>query len=358
MPKVSVIVPVYNAGNKLNKCIKSIINQTFKDFELILVNDGSTDNSWDVCTKYGVKDERIIGISKWNEGSIKARQTGLEVASADYVMFVDADDWVDKTIIKKLYDDAIHYNADVTVCNITKVVGNLGLIKQVQNNEYFVDEHYPSSFGRLYTGNNVKDDLVAAYLHGHCFPSSLCAKLYKKELLIGSGKFLSNIRFLGDDLFYNMEVLLKSKRVKMVNESLYFYRAGGFTSKYMPYLFDDMVGGYKVQKHVIVNHFPYAMQEHMNGASIMLLNTFKTCLYNLFTSRIDTQKRVDMIRLYLENPSVQECLDNEGCNKYFDAEFLKAIKNKDVYSLYFMGLEMYKKRELKRIAMTVASILI
>ena len=94
-PKLSIIVPVYNVEQYLDKCIKSILNQTFKDFELILVDDGSIDNSGEICDEYAKKDSRVKVIHKKNGGLAAARNTGLIIARGDYVGFVDSDDWIE-----------------------------------------------------------------------------------------------------------------------------------------------------------------------------------------------------------------------------------------------------------------------
>lgn len=149
MSKVSVVVPIYNAGKKLEKCITSVINQTFKDIELILVNDGSTDNSLDICYKFSRMDKRIILINKNNEGCIATRRKGVITSSSEYVMFVDADDWIDKNAIEILYNEAIHHNIDITVCNMYKVIGNHALIRQKNESRYFKED-------KIYNGDRIK----------------------------------------------------------------------------------------------------------------------------------------------------------------------------------------------------------
>ena len=136
MIEVSVVVPIYNAGKKLEKCIKSILNQTFTNFELILVNDGSTDNSINICKKYELKDNRVRVIDKKNEGSIATRNRGVMEASGDYIMFVDADDYIATTAIEKLYIDAKDKDLDIIVCNTYKVLGDRAIIKQINNSEH------------------------------------------------------------------------------------------------------------------------------------------------------------------------------------------------------------------------------
>ena len=113
MVEVSVVVPIYNAGKKLDKCIKSILNQTFKDFELILVNDGSTDNSIKICRKYELKDSRVKVIDKENEGSIATRNLGIKKSIGNYITFVDADDYISLDAIEKLYKDVKEMDLDI-----------------------------------------------------------------------------------------------------------------------------------------------------------------------------------------------------------------------------------------------------
>lgn len=344
--QVSVIVPIYNAGNKLNKCITSILKQTFKEFELILVNDGSTDNSLDVCRKHEKQDSRIIVIDKNNEGCIVTRRKGLEASNAKYVMFVDADDWIDRNTIESLYNQSIDSDADITVCNFYKVLGNGWFIKKKNNSHYFHTD-------RTYTKEEIRTELVVAYLHGHPFPAALWAKLYRKELIINCGKYVDRIRFLGEDLFYNMEVFLKANKVRIIDKPLYYYRAGGFSSRYMPYLFEDMVNGYQIQKDVIHEYYQDNLQKHSNGISIMLLNTFRTCLYNIFNSNLTQQEKEDLIKQYVQNDSVSETLYNEGCTQYFSGEFLNAIKSKDIDYLYELGESLYKKKRLRNLIVHV-----
>lgn len=341
MIKVSIIVPVYNPGNKLKKCIKSILNQSFKEFELILVNDGSTDNSLNICNKYAKKDKRIKVINKNNEGSIATRRRGLVESTGKFIMFVDADDWVHKDIVYRLYNESINNNCDITVCNSYKVIGDRAIIKQTNNSKYFARE-------RIYEGTDIKDELAEAWLHGHPFPASIFAKLYRRELLIESGKYLAKINFLGEDLFYNLEMFLKANKIKVITEPLYYYRAGGFTSKYMSYHFDDIVNGYEIQKDVIEEFYLDTKQERYNGISIMLLNSFKTTLLNLMNSKKTEKEIKNYIDNYTKNINIIESTKNQGSINYFDKDYLIAIKNSDTDYLYNVGRDMYNKSKYRR----------
>lgn len=339
MSKISVVVPIYNPGKKLNKCIKSILNQTFTDFELILVNDGSTDSSLHICNKYKDKDSRIKVINKNNEGSILTRRRGIEESTSNYIMFVDADDWVDTRILELLYKEIINNDVDIVACNSYKVLGDNAIIKRKNNSIYFEKD-------TLYEGENVKEKLAEAYLHGHPFPAGLVAKLYKKSLLLECGNYLNRIKFLGDDLYYNLEMFLKAKNVKVITHALYYYRVGGFTGRYMEYHFNDIVNGYEIQKEVIEKYYLDTKQKRYDGISIMLLNSFKTSLSNIISSNLDKQDIYANINKYVNNSSIKEAIYNDGAKKYFEKVFLSAIENKDIEFLYFLGKSLNKN--LKR----------
>ncbi|MCQ2579913.1 MAG: glycosyltransferase [Treponemataceae bacterium] len=118
MPKISIIVPIYNAAKYLSQCIESILNQTFTDFELILVNDGSTDESESICLKYKASDSRVKYVLKENGGAASARKAGLENATAEYVGWVDSDDWIDVDMFYTLYESSVAQNADIAACGV------------------------------------------------------------------------------------------------------------------------------------------------------------------------------------------------------------------------------------------------
>lgn len=348
MIEVSVVVPIYNAGKKLEKCIKSILNQTFTNFELILVNDGSTDNSINICKKYELKDNRVRVIDKKNEGSIATRNRGVMEASGDYIMFVDADDYIATTAIEKLYIDAKDKDLDIIVCNTYKVLGDRAIIKQINNSHYFKND-------KIYEGNDIKDKLAEAYLHGHPFPASIHSKLYKRELLLSSGKYLDRIKFLGDDMYYNLEMFLKAQKVKVIREPLYYYRTGGFTSRYMPHHFYDIVNGYEIQKEVIEEYYIDTKAERYKGISIMLLNSLRTSLYNVINSNLKEKEIKELIQGYVSNSSIIEASKDKGSIEYFDKEYLDAILNKNIEYLYELGKTVKKKQKFKSILINLAT---
>lgn len=127
MKKLSVIIPIYNAEKYLHRCIKSILNQTYTNIEIILVNDGSKDNSAKICEEYAKKNKNIIYVSKQNEGPGPARNKGIEIATGDFIGFVDSDDFIYKEMYFEMLREAVKNDADVVQCGYFKAdeMGNI-----------------------------------------------------------------------------------------------------------------------------------------------------------------------------------------------------------------------------------------
>lgn len=116
-PLVSIIVPVYNAEKTIDRCVQSILKQTLDSFEIILIDDGSPDNSGRLCDEYAERDSRILVIHKENEGVSAARQNGIDAARGEYIIHVDPDDWIESTMLEELYAKAVSDNADMVICD-------------------------------------------------------------------------------------------------------------------------------------------------------------------------------------------------------------------------------------------------
>lgn len=142
MVKLSVILTVYNVEKYLKRCIDSIIKQTYKDFELILVDDGSIDNSSKICDKFCKQDKRIKVIHKENGGVSSARNAGLDIAEGDYISFIDSDDYIEVDMFKKLIQIMIENNADIAQCNFKVVCKNEKMIKNKIYKDVKVGDRY------------------------------------------------------------------------------------------------------------------------------------------------------------------------------------------------------------------------
>ena len=213
-PEISVIVPIYNAARFLKQNIRSVLRQTYKEFELILVNDGSTDESLSVCKSF--KDERIVLVDKENEGSEKTRLVGLQKARGKYICFIDADDWIVPDYLQQLLIPAVKYDVDVVCVNAYKVLDRYGMIKK----KMF---RYSD---RLYQ----KDDLYSFHHNfiERLFSNNVWGKLYKRSLFEQCHLKVAGIHW-GDDAFLNMQISLFLSSCYMSSFYGYYYRYGGST---------------------------------------------------------------------------------------------------------------------------------
>ncbi|MBR6697134.1 MAG: glycosyltransferase family 2 protein [Lachnospiraceae bacterium] len=198
--EISIIVPVYNSSAKLPACIESVLNQEFKDFQLILVNDGSKDNSGSICDEYAKKDNRILVIHKENGGVSSARNAGLDAALGKYVAFLDSDDYIDSFALKVMYDEAKIKNADF-------VIGG-----------YFFEK----TQGTIKHDCAVVKDLQEGfeYLFKEHFINPLWNKLFLREKL--TNRFEKSLS-LGEDLLFNYQFMKSVDTIATVSNMGYHY---------------------------------------------------------------------------------------------------------------------------------------
>lgn len=206
MDLISVIVPVYQVENYLNQCIESIIEQTYTNLEIILIDDGSNDNCPQICDDWSIKDKRIKVIHKKNGGLSDARNVGLDIAKGKYIAFIDSDDWVDSRYIELLYNSLINNVADISACSIQKV--------------YDTDSVDPYNLNpqlQLATPKEAIKDII----YDRRFKTVAWNKLYSKEILEGE-RFI--VGKLHEDEFFSYKVLDKAQKLVFVDAPLYKYR--------------------------------------------------------------------------------------------------------------------------------------
>lgn len=216
--KISIVVPVYNVEKYLDNCIESILNQTFKDFELILVDDGSTDKSGEICDKYNVKDDRIKVIHKSNGGVSSARNAGLDIACGKYIGFVDSDDIIHPRMYEILYDLIQVYKSDISCCNFKNIYSEVNEEYEDINITEVIEMNNIQAVSNLY-GKNINVRLVVAW-----------NKLYIRELFDDIRYELGKIH---EDEFIAHKLLYKCKKIVYTNDELYYYlqREGSIMSQ-------------------------------------------------------------------------------------------------------------------------------
>ena len=204
VPELSIIVPVYNSSKYLNKCLDSILSQTFKDYEVLLINDGSTDDSAKILEKYVLIDSRIKVFHKENSGAAQARNFGIEKARGKYIGFVDSDDYIEKDMYELLYNLITKYKTDISICGLTHVYD-----KKFINPYPFHEEKKISGL-----------EALKIALIGDKFSVNVYNKLYNKNLFEDI-KF-PNIKF-AEDGYVLPRILYKCKSVAFNTDSKYYW---------------------------------------------------------------------------------------------------------------------------------------
>lgn len=206
---ISIIIPIYNSEKYLNRCIDSILNQTYSNLEIILIDDGSTDNSLKICEEYLNIDNRIKIKHKKNEGTASARNMGLNMAKGEWIAFVDSDDYIEKDMYEKLYKNAIKNNAEISTCTLK--------YKTIEGNIIFPfkDEL------KMETINNSVDLMrqmyCSDYMNSLCV--CMCTKIYKRYIF-------KNIKFIDgiyEDDEISARILINNYKTAIINKPLYIY---------------------------------------------------------------------------------------------------------------------------------------
>ena len=202
MPKISVIVPVYKAESYLHRCVDSILAQTFTDFEVLLIDDGSPDKSGVICDEYAKKDSRVHVFHKENGGVSSARQCGIDNAQGEYTIHADPDDWVEPNMLEELYCKAKEADADMVICDF--------LIEK--NEQKILLKQRPSGYEK----ETLLNDILSKRLHGSC-----CNKLVKRSCY-NLVTFPHNLN-CNEDTFVIMHMINNGTKVVYLNRAYYHY---------------------------------------------------------------------------------------------------------------------------------------
>lgn len=236
-----ILIPVYNVEKVLDKCIRSIQRQTFPNWKVVLVDDGSTDRSGAMCDAYAAKDPRIIAVHTPNGGPHVARMKGLELISDNsYCFFCDSDDELPDNALQLLYEEAEKTGADVVCGNIERIYKGIRISKG-STLSCFSDP-------RVYTADEITKDLYLCCFGGGRFPVNLVAKLYKSDILKNAVVSISaHPKIFAEDLNVTMHILPRLNSLSVIGSVVYYYRIGGGTSRFMPTFLDDNILMYRLK---------------------------------------------------------------------------------------------------------------
>ena len=223
MVKVSIIVPAYNESLRIRKCIDSLLKQTYKDIEILVIDDGSTDNTVSILNEYN--DDRLKVISKTNGGQGSARNLGIKKANGEYLMFVDSDDYVSETIVEKLLKNT-DKDTDITICNLYKVFG--------------------SSFVKFNNLDHFCDDNIYNFMLSHPGP---VGRLYKKSLFLDNNIFFVE-GLINEDLGTIPLLGIYAKKINTIDDSLYYYVIHENSTTMQTKFSDKLKDIFKIMEHL------------------------------------------------------------------------------------------------------------
>lgn len=306
--KVSIIVPIYNVEQYLDKCIQSILNQTLRDIEIILVDDGSPDSCPKMCDEYAKKDNRIKVIHKKNAGLGFARNSGLEIATGEYVAFVDSDDFIDTTMYEHLYNEAQNKHLDTVYCSW----------KKYYNDNNIIDMKDVDSLVTFYGKQQVDTfllDMVAPdpdYPHDVKYMMGVCHAIYSLKLIkLHSIKFCSERQFVSEDLIFDIDYLSKATAIEYLPATYYYYRYNptSLSSIYTHEKFEKN----KVFLNEVTNKLAILFSEktYFHRICRLAFLYFRICLFNEL-------KNLNGKSLYKQLKLIQTFVNDDFFSKYWD----------------------------------------
>lgn len=269
-PKVSVLIPVYNVENYLERCLNSVCNQSLEEIEIIIVDDGSTDGSGKIIGEFAKKDKRIIYLYQKNEGQAAARNAAIDLAKGKYISFVDSDDWIAEDMLQKLYNHAEKEDSDIVMSNIVRA---------------FSLEHICSGSTLLEHSIEMTTENISKISYKYLFElegASLCSKLYRATLIHNCGGNSGKVP-LGEDLILNLKLLMFMPKISFINEDLYFYFVNtmSVTHKYAK----DQISRFAIaiDESVAVANANGILEHIKEFLPLIAFRGFSTALFNGYT---------------------------------------------------------------------------
>lgn len=347
MVKVSVIVPIYNAEKYLKRCIDSIVNQDLKEIEIILVNDGSSDSSGEICKSY-LTDERVKYISKSNAGAVLARKDGIEKATGEYVGFVDSDDWIEPNMFSTMYYSAKKNIADIVFCNCIE-------------NE---DDHYlsPEMESGVYTRKNIEELILPkslAYISKNgdkrAIRWSNCLRLFRRTLL-------SDIRFNPEirrceDLILTYEATIKAQTFVYLGDKYLYHNRIVPNSKSRRYTPDAWRAFRALILHLYEDTKKLNNPQMMSQMHLRAFFSVTDCLDNELkfykTNKKEALKQIqavmsdDICERYYGNIPIEQM--NEWYQKVYQLIHKKNASGLIRYYYYFKRKQVIEKKVIKPI---------
>lgn len=320
-PKVSVIIPVYKVEDYLDECLESVVKQTYKNIEVILIDDGSPDNCSHMCDDWAIKDERIKVVHQQNSGLSAARNKGIEISGGEYILFVDSDDYIDESTIEKTVAVALENEADIVCFGVFKVNQNGEIIESTENFEK-----------KTICARDAIRDLAAGTVHDYTWN-----KLLHKSVF-------SNVRFPVGKAFEDIATMYKlfsnAKKISYLPDELYFYRKrqGSIISQMKTSSLQDLFTVRKERYDYLKTNYPEAAEDAFELTAISALNFYDVSLWervdqkilndavNFLANNCEEGSEINnKMKLYLCCPPLYK---NYRKIKHFIGNIIKSVHNK------------------------------
>ncbi|MBR3093101.1 MAG: glycosyltransferase family 2 protein [Bacteroidaceae bacterium] len=344
---ISVLLAVYNTSLYLTQCLRSILDQSYKDLEVIVVNDASTDDSLTICRNFEKKDKRVKVVNLVvNVGLEKVRRVGLKEATGDYVMFVDSDDWLHgKDTIKAMYEKIEETGADYVEVMSQRVMDKWGLIKTKSSCPVYGLIKQPELF----------NDYYISFFGKNVLSVNIWGKLYRRSTFAKADLEPIGLT-MGEDLSFNVRLFPHLQSVYIMDRIGYNYRFGGMTSRYNPNLLPDL-------KKLFVIKDRLRQEQHYDTAydylRIELKNVFRSdiCQRIIFDFG-DKQDILFKIKEELRDPLYQEIQKVRNTPGFLDDSFVKAMAEQDAESIYNQCQTIVKQQRWQRLKKKIVSFLL
>lgn len=333
MAEVSIIIPIYNAEKYLRRCLDTVVNQTFKDLQIILINDGSIDNSLNIIKEYKKNYSNIHIINQKNQGQGEARNRGILIAEGKYITFADADDWLSENYVEVLYDSIKRDDSDISVCNMIMVMSRT--LKEIKSMKFPED--------RLKGNEAVRDLLEDKELKSYPW-----GKLYKKSIFI-EHNITFPARMFYEDLAIIFQAFYYSSKIALVNEYCYYYFQSEESSTRAPNSkpIYDRIKALEMVKNFLINN--YSMDTYKDEYyHFCLFHLYIICRkINLWNLDITYDQIVNIIlNLIDKNHIDKELLDKTLLNKKQKKELL-LLKHPKIYNLHIFSTRVISKVKSK-----------
>ncbi len=333
-PKISVILPVYNAEKYLRNTLDSVLGGSFRDFEIVAVNDGSCDSSLAILESYKERDARVKVIDKQNTGVSDTRNVAIAAAEGDYLAFLDADDVYSPEYLERMYSVAEAYGADVTVCSYVTFRGDAPAFPTAESREA-----HPTTIRELLdTG----------------FMTPLWVKLVKKSIVVDNGIAFDKDLAFGEDLFFSWRTCISSGKMVRLDDKLYGYRMSseGATAKYHDRLYHKYKAAFESLKEYALGH--NASEDAIREIDVHFVKRLPTLSFMCARSKSGLLKKKRHIKDILNDNTVRDITENHldelvrGENKKA-ATLYRAAARKRVSRVLLYGIALEYRLKLSRL---------